>query len=52
VIPPMAQVDFEQLFRQLEMKYLVAGYSKAGFKERDIRFCIRMATDLPKSIEY
>jgi hypothetical protein len=48
----LAQADSEQLFRELEHRYLEAGYSKADFKERDIRFCIRMARDLPKSIEY
>jgi len=48
----LAQADSEQLFRQLEKKYLEAGYSRVDFKERDIRFCIRMAQDLPKSIEY
>jgi len=51
-VESLAQADSEQLFRQLEKKYLEAGYSKADFKERDIRFCIRMAKDLPKSIGY
>ena len=51
-VESLAQADSEQLYRQLEKKYLEAGYSKADFKERDIRFCIRMAKDLPKSIEY
>jgi predicted flap endonuclease-1-like 5' DNA nuclease len=51
-VESLAQADSEQLFRQLEKKYLAAGYSKVDFKERDIRFCIRMAQNLPKSIEY
>jgi predicted flap endonuclease-1-like 5' DNA nuclease len=51
-VESLAQADSEQLFRELEHRYLEAGYSKADFKERDIRFCIRMARDLPKSIEY
>jgi predicted flap endonuclease-1-like 5' DNA nuclease len=51
-VETLSQADSEQLFRQLEKRYLEAGYSKADFKERDIRFCIRMAKDLPKSIEY
>jgi len=51
-VESLAQADSEQLFRQLEYRYLEAGYSKADFKERDIRFCIRMARNLPKSIEY
>ena len=51
-VESLAQADSEQLFRQLEKKYLEAGYSKADFKERDIRLCIRMAKDLPKSIGY
>jgi hypothetical protein len=51
-VESLAQADSEQLFKQLEYRYLEAGYSKVDFKERDIRFCIRMAQDLPKSIDY
>ncbi|MEE9308474.1 MAG: DUF4332 domain-containing protein [Spirochaetia bacterium] len=51
-VETLSQANSEQLFRQLKKRYLEAGYSKADFKERDILFCIRMAKDLPKAIEY